>query len=302
MRLSDFFKSEDIICDGEFVTLENSNSKAPFTLAYCDTILYMKLAIDNPNVTCIISKRELIESVEVSNKGLVAQKSPRAGFFNLLHEISIANLIKPQMSYGMGSNCSIHTSAQVSEKTRIGDNVIIDENVIIKDQTEIGDNTHIHAGVIIGCDGILYTLEEGTRFSVPHVGGVRIGQNVSILSAAVIVKSVYETVYTHIGDNCLIGIRTTVGHDVQIGNRCTILGNCVLARKACIGNDVWIGTSSVVREYTSIGNDARVMVGSIVVRNVPSKVSVSGNFAIEHSKHSKDFINSIRNKAARKNG
>lgn len=299
MKLSDFFNNVDIISDGEFAVLENSNSQIPFTLAYCDTIFYLKAAIDNANVSCIITKKEVLDSIDVHvGKGLVEQQFPRESFFKLLHKMSVEKLIKPQISYSIGENCLIHSSAQVSKRTKIGNNVTIDENVIIKDEVEIGDNTHIHAGVIIGCDGILYIQEEGNLFPIQHAGGVSIGRNVSILSGAVIVKSVHETVFTRIGENSLIGIRTTVGHDVQIGNRCIVLGNCVLARKAFIGDDVWIGTSSVVREYVSIGNKAQVKVGSIVVKDVPSGDSVSGNFAIKHSTHLKEFFNLKKQKGS----
>lgn len=284
MKLSEFFERKDIVRDGEFAALENAGSYTEGTLAYCDTIHYFEMANENDNVTCMVTKQDYADRAK-PQKGLVLAANPRNEFFKLHKYLLDRNMMMPQIKFGIGKNCTIHPSAAVSERTQIGDNVIISQNAVVRDYVVIGDNTFIGVGSVIGSEGLLYITENGNHFHIKHRGGVKIGNNVTILSNAVIAKSIHSTVFTTIGDYSIIGILANVGHEAQIGDNCVISGNCVIARRAQIGGGAWIGSSCVVREYVKIGVDAQVMAGSVVINDVKANQSVSGNFAMDHQKH-----------------
>ena len=284
MKLSQFFKREDIVRDGEFVTLDNADSCTEGTLAYCDTIHYFETANENDNVTCMIVQQEYVDRVK-PQKGLVLTVNPRNEFFKLHNYLLANNVMMPQIKFGIGKNCTIHPSAVVSERTRIGNDVTIGENAVVRDYVVIGDNTFIGAGAVLGSEGLLHMVENANRFHIKHAGGVKIGSNVAILSNAVIVRAIHNTVFTTVGDHSIVGILADVGHEAQIGRNCVISGNCVIARRAQIKDGVWIGSSCVVREYVKIGAGAQVMAGSVVINDVQANQSVSGNFAMEHQKH-----------------
>jgi serine O-acetyltransferase len=73
--------------------------------------------------------------------------------------------------------------------------------------------------------------------------------------------------YGRIGRNCNIGQNVTIGIVVKGAKRWT----------PTIGNRVFIGAHSVVVGNVTIGDDAMVCAGSVVVRSVPARAVVMGN-------------------------
>lgn len=71
------------------------------------------------------------------------------------------------------------------------------------------------------------------------------------------------------------------GHDVVVGDFCTISGNCGLLGYAKVGDGVFMGDSVRVAPHVEIGDNAYVGIGSVVVRNVKSGEKVFGNPARE---------------------
>ena len=293
MRLSDFYHDESLIRDSRFSLLGYVDSSKKDTLAYCDIFSYVVRAMQNENVSCVITTGKLADYVDAT-KGLIVSSNPRNEFLKLHNKLVEEDLIRLEIDYGIGENCCFHPTAIISKRSKIGNNVTINENVVVKDNVMIGDNTFIDAAAVIGCEGLFYIIEEDKNIFVRHAGGVRVGSNVTILSNAVVVRSIHNSCLTEIGDYSIIGIGTTVGHEARIGAKCVISGNCVIARRAYINDGAWIGSSSVVREHVIIGKDAQVKAGSIVVKDVGNNQAVSGNFAMEHNRHLRQYIRSSK--------
>ena len=289
MKLSDFYDDESLIRDSGFSLLGNVDSGKKDTLVYCDIFAYVVRAMQNENVSGVITTGELADHVDAT-KGLIISSNPRNEFLKLHNKLVEKDLIRLEIDYGVGEGCSIHPSAIISNRCKIGTNVIINENVVIKDNVMIGDNTFIDVGAIIGCEGLLGIIDNGNIIFVKHAGGVKIGSNVTILSNAVIARSVNDACFTEIGDYTIIGIATTIGHEARIGAQCVISGNCVIARRVCVNDGARIESSVVVREHVIIGTGAQVKAGSIVVKDVGNNKAVSGNFAMEHNKHLRQYI------------
>jgi carbonic anhydrase/acetyltransferase-like protein (isoleucine patch superfamily) len=104
---------------------------------------------------------------------------------------------------------------------------------------------------------------------------------------------------TVIGDNTIIGISSNIGHDVQIGKNCSISSNCVIARKAKLENGVWVGPSSTIREHVNIGPNSQIKLGSVVIEDVKASESVSGNFALNHPIHLRNYLKKKRDSESR---
>ena len=80
-----------------------------------------------------------------------------------------------------------------------------------------------------------------------------------------------------IGDNCFIGPMTglyTVNHPFDPVRR---NDGYVYGRPITLGQNVWIGGSSTILSGVTIGDNAIVGAGSVVTRDVPANVIVSGN-------------------------
>lgn len=290
MRLSDVFDSCEYVRDAAFETLGQSDSEHRATLAYCDSQFHLKRADANPAVSCIISTPELLPLAE-NTEGLIACDAPRQRFFEL-HRLLVENQwLEPETQGGIGENCTIHATACISAQARIGNNVHIGAYAVIHDHVEIGSYTFIDSGVQVGVEGLLYwTDSSGDRFHVRHQGGVRVGRHCALLSNSVIVRSVHRGLMTNVGNNCVIGIAANIGHEVQIGSNVIVSNHCVVARGVHVENHGHIGTSCIIREYVSIGAQAQVKPGSVVVDNVSAGQAVSGNYALSHGHHLREYL------------
>ena len=291
MRLSDYFTKEDIYRDGIFVDLGYASSDGENLLTFCDNIYYFQEAKKNINISAVIIKKEMLKDIDVSNISISFAKDPRDKFFQIYEDLRDKNLFKNSFKYGIAKSATIAKSAIISKNSYIGENTVIEDNVVIKDNVYIGDNCYIDVGTIIGSDGILYRYDKdnNTKF-IKHAGSVKIGNNVTLLANSVVVKSLFVNMPTTIEDYSIIGISSTIGHEAYIGSNVKVLGNCVVAKNAKIGNNSTIGSSSVIRENITIGKNADIKAGSIVVKDVAENSSVSGNFAIEHRQHIKEFF------------
>ena len=279
-RLSDYFDLSEVRSDGAFEDLGHADSVVADTLAYCDTIQYLGIAGANPCVTCILTTADLAAQAPIG-KGLVVSANPRNAFYRL-HES-----IDSGQSQG---EARIHASAIISPKAKIGRGVAIAARVVIMDDVVVGDHSFIDVGAILGAEGLLYIRENGNNQRIRHRGGLLIGSHVTILANAVIARAIHPGQPTHIDDYSIIGIASTIGHEVRVGRNCVISGNCVIARRAFIGDRAWVGTSAMVREYVHVGAGASVKAGSVVVEDVPEGAEVSGNFAVSHTRRMMQYL------------
>ena len=287
MKLSDFFDHESIIRDACFSQIDEVDTAIQDSFVYCLNTKYLDKAINNPKVSSILTTSEL--SYAVVQKGLVVESDPRVAFFRLYNRLTNDGMNYPIMNYGVGTNCSIHPSAVLSDKVRIGDNVFIGANTVIESYTRIGDNTYIGTNVTIGAEGLITVNDDGTRIFIRHAGGVEIGNQVTILSNAVVAKSLFRS-FTTIGDNSQIGILSNIGHGARLGKNCVIAGNCFVAGRTIIEDNVRIGASSSIAQGLKVGKNAQIKIGSVVIRDILEKEVVSGNFSIAHAKNMKQYL------------
>lgn len=92
--------------------------------------------------------------------------------------------------------------------------------------------------------------------------GVVIGKNVWI-SQLVYIDEIHPTAVT-IGDNCVIGLRTSIISHFYSGPRKPNSNGTVVIEK-----DVFIGPHCVILPNVRIGEGAVIRAGSVVSRNVP---------------------------------
>jgi len=84
------------------------------------------------------------------------------------------------------------------------------------------------------------------------------------------------TVNIQIGDFVTL-LSSGIGHDVVVGDYSTISSNCGINGKVRIGKRVFLASHVVIVPGRTIGDDAYVGAGSVVIRNVREKSKVFGN-------------------------
>jgi UDP-3-O-[3-hydroxymyristoyl] glucosamine N-acyltransferase len=282
-----------IIRNGEFETLGMITNAEPNSLAYLDDGSYSVKLTKNENVSCVITKSELIESVR-EKAGLAIAKNPRKEFYGLHSFLTNeTQFYWESFSTCVSPDAFVHPKAFVSPKNvRIGARTVIEAGAVVLERTLVGEDVIIRSGCTVGTPGLEVKRIDGQILSVAHAGGVRLRDRVELQANCVISCSVLGGT-TEIGEDSKIGHLVNVGHDVRIGKRSLIVASAVIGGSAVISDDVWVGPGACIANGVMVGEGARVSMGAVVINHVDPGMRVSGNFAIAHRKLAA-FIHSIR--------
>ncbi len=120
-------------------------------------------------------------------------------------------------------------------------------------------------------------LEQEAQFqTVIHPTAV-VGKNVQLGKGVVLCPRVILTCDIKIGDMAMINCSSSVGHDATIGDWCTMSAHCDLTGYAVLGCGVFMGSGARVIPGKSVGDNAVVGAGSVVVQSVAAGQKVFGN-------------------------
>lgn len=147
----------------------------------------------------------------------------------------------------------------------------IHKTAIVHNNVKLGKGNTIGAYAVIGGNGEMRGVKQGA-----FKGWVEIGDN-NVISELVTIQRPYAETCTKIGNNNIVMAHSHVGHDVQIGDDCEICTGTILGGYAIIENNVKIKLGVTVRNRKKIKTGALVGLGSAVVKDVESFVTVVGN-------------------------
>lgn len=262
-----------------------ADSMRPGTLSFLENIQFIEDIKRNENIVAVFVREKdagwLPDDIEA-----VVVESPKSEFFDV-HNAYYKHHLHYKVN-SIASSAVIHPSAVIADNgVVIGENTIIGAHTTILGGVEIGNNTMIGPNCVIGYDGFhVYTDMDGIKRVVIHDGKVIIGNNVDIQAAVTIDKGLMGR-DTLIKDECKIDNAVHIAHRSHIGSQTLIASGACVAGSVDVGRDVWIGPHAVIANRISICDNARVLIGSVVIRNIKRPINVSGNFAVEHIKHLK---------------
>ena len=84
------------------------------------------------------------------------------------------------------------------------------------------------------------------------------------------------SVNTRIGDQVIMNLSVTMGHDCIIDNYVSIMSGAVVSGRVSIGECSYFGSNSTVLPGMKIGLNAVIGAGSVVIRNVKDGATVMG--------------------------
>jgi UDP-3-O-[3-hydroxymyristoyl] glucosamine N-acyltransferase len=210
-------------------------------------------------------------------------ENPRLAFCKALNEFfaeiaptAVTREASIAASAVLGDNVRIEQGACIGEGVRIGDGSHIGANVVVEARTEIGCGCTIKPNSTIGARGFGFARDhDGTPISFPHIGVVRIGDHVEIGANCTVVRAALDA--TTIEDHVKMDDHVHIAHNVSIGARTFLAAGAIVSGSVDIGVDVWVGPNATIIDYVSIGDGARVGIGSVVMRAVEPGVTVLGN-------------------------
>lgn len=182
----------------------------------------------------------------------------------------------------IGNNVRIGAHSVIAQNVRIGNSVILHPNVTILEGTIIGDRSIIHSGSVIGSDGFGYSVTAQGLQKVPQIGIVRIGSDVEIGASVCIDRASFDE--TIIGDGVKIDNLVHIAHNVVIGAHTVIIAQSGIAGSAKIGVGCQIGGQVGIRDHVTIGDGAKIVSKSVVMKDVAPREIVCGIPAVAFSR------------------
>lgn len=93
---------------------------------------------------------------------------------------------------------------------------------------------------------------------------------------SVICQNVVITTNVKIGKHVLISPASTVAHDVEISDFCSLMYAVNLAGNVKLNRGVYIGTNATVIQLLEVGENSIVGAGAVVTRSLPANCTAAG--------------------------
>ena len=168
----------------------------------------------------------------------------------------------------IGAGCDIHPGVVIGADCRIGDQVTIHANTVLYPEVSIGRGVTIHSGAVIGADGFGYRFENGRFEKIPHVGTVRIEDDVEIGAGATIDRGMIGP--TVIGSGTKIDNLVMIAHNCEIGRHNAFASQVGFAGSVATGDFVRCGGQVGVADHTHLGEGCSLGAGAGVHKDIPA--------------------------------
>jgi len=175
----------------------------------------------------------------------------------------------------------IHPTAWVDSEVDLAPSVIVGPGCIIEGRVTIGDNTrllanvHIQGPTTIGRNCTFYPFccigfpPQDRKFDPSHAGaGLVIGDDNVFRESVTIHRATGERPTT-IGHRNYFMVNSHVGHDVIIGDDCTLANGALLAGHVEMSDRVILGGNAAVHQFCRIGRLAMLSGIAAVTQDLP---------------------------------
>ena len=207
-------------------------------------------------------------------KTLIRVADPRGWFIDAL------NTLNPPTS-----KAAIHETAVISRDAVIGSDVEIGAHAVVEAGAIIGNGCRVgafcfvgaaatlgnrvvlQAHSVVGSDGLsFHERPNGDHVFFQHMGRAVIGDSTTIGTHSTVVRGILKN--TQIGKGCEIGNYVNIGHNCFIEDGVFISASTVLTGGVSIGVKTRIAAGVSVSAHCSVGRDAHIGIGSVVVKDV----------------------------------
>lgn len=257
-----------------FGTLASASSNRAALLTFAKSRAYLATFIES-GIAGAVTRAAFEHELPAPASALLTDGDPVDAFYTIFADTVDDGSWESLEPY-RGTDTTVARSATIHDGSVICDRCTIMDNVVLMPRTYLSAGVTIQPGAVVGGTGFQVAPIRSVRRVVPHVGGVVIGEEVSIGSQTCIDSGLF-------GEMTVIGARTAidnlvhVAHCARIGAECSLIAGSSVGGSARLGDGVTLGPGSVVYSGVSIGDHALVGPGSAVGRDLPAHAIASGN-------------------------
>lgn len=179
----------------------------------------------------------------------------------------------------VGAGTTIFAGCYVGEKTSIGENCLLYPNCVVMGGLSLGNNVILQPGAVIGGDGYGYAQTPAGHMKIPQIGTVSIADHVEIGSNTAIDRAALDA--TTVGLGTKIDNLVQIGHNVEIGQHCLLIGQVGIGGSSKIGNGVVLAGQAGVSDNAEIGDGAMVAGQAGVAGKVKPGAKLGGSPAMD---------------------
>ncbi len=188
----------------------------------------------------------------------------------------------------IGPGTQLHAGVYVGAETRTGRDCVLWPNVVVRERTTIGDRVIIHPNASIGADGFGYLDRGGKHHKIPQIGRVIIEDDVEIGANTCIDRA--RSGVTRVGRGTKIDNLVQIGHNVQVGEDCVIVGQCGISGSATLGNHVVLAGGVGVVDHVRVGNSVVIAANSMATHDVPDGAVYRGIPATDDGEYRRQAV------------
>jgi UDP-3-O-[3-hydroxymyristoyl] glucosamine N-acyltransferase len=192
----------------------------------------------------------------------------------------------------VGIGADIMEGVHVGAGCSIGDETAIYPNVVLYPRVSVGRRCIIHSGTVIGADGFGYAQVGNRLTKIPHIGTVRIEDDVEVGANCCIDRA--KTAATIIGAGTKIDNLVHIAHNVQVGKSCILVSQVGIAGSTILGDGVILAGQVGVVDHLKIGDGAQVGAQSGVRYDIPAGEKYFGSPALPLIQRMRDIANANR--------
>ncbi len=175
----------------------------------------------------------------------------------------------------IGENVTIGPWSIIGPNVELGDGVEVASHVVIKGPTRLGAGVRVFQFATVGEDTPAFAFEGEQTF-------LEIGDNTVIREGVTIHRGMAKGGIgrTVVGKNCLLMAYVHIGHDCVVGDHVVMANNASLAGHVVVGDYANFGGYSGIPQFRNIGAYTHIAAMSLVLKDVPAYMTVSGNPAV----------------------
>ena len=251
--------------------VESADAGSSDSLCFAKNVIWARKV--NPKAVLLVSKEYFVDR----DGPTLLSCEPRLDFARALSVLErLGGFVWSDAEACIHPTASIGHNVVLGRGVRIGAGTVIRHNVVIGDEVIIGERCIVKSCAVIGEDGFGFERNRnGKAVRLPHIGKVRIGNDVEVGSLTTICRGTLGN--TVLQNGCKIDDHVHISHNVDVGEDAFVIACAEVSGGVKIGARAWISPNASVLNQVTIGADALVGLGAVVVKSVPSNSTVVGN-------------------------